>query len=33
MTEGNAFAQLVGQIFDFVINAVNGLLLMSVLVA
>ncbi len=33
VTEGNAFARLVGTIFDFVINAVNGLLMMSVLVA
>ena len=33
VTEGNALAQVVGQIFDFVINAVDGLLLMSVLVA
>jgi putative ABC transport system permease protein len=30
---GNALGQLVGQVFDFLINAVNGLLLMSVLVA
>ena len=33
VTEGNAFAKTVGSIFDFLINAVNGLLLMSVLVA
>jgi putative ABC transport system permease protein len=33
LTEGNALGRLVGQIFDFVINAVNGLLLMSVVVA
>jgi len=33
VTEGNALAQVVGTIFDFVINAVDGLLLMSVLVA
>jgi putative ABC transport system permease protein len=30
---GNAIGQLFGQVFDFLINAVNGLLLMSVLVA
>jgi putative ABC transport system permease protein len=30
---GSALSQLVGQIFDFMINAVNGLLLMSVIVA
>ena len=30
---GNVFSVLVGQIFDFMINAVNGLLLMSVVVA
>jgi putative ABC transport system permease protein len=33
LTAGNEFSQLVGQIFDFMINAVNGLLLMSVVVA
>ena len=31
--EGNALGQLIGGIFDFLINAVNGLLLMSVVVA
>jgi putative ABC transport system permease protein len=31
--EGNAIGQLVGTIFDFVIDAVDGLLLMSVIVA
>ncbi len=30
---GNSLAQIVGSIFDFMINAVNGLLLMSVIVA
>ncbi|MBJ7455510.1 MAG: FtsX-like permease family protein [Thermoleophilia bacterium] len=33
LTEGNALGRLVGQIFDFVINAVNGLLMMSVIIA
>lgn len=33
VTEGNFVAQLVGSIFDFVIQAVNGLLLMSVVIA
>ena len=31
--EGNAIGQLIGAIFDFIIKAVNGLLLMSVIVA
>jgi putative ABC transport system permease protein len=30
---GNSIAQIVGSIFDFMINAVNGLLMMSVIVA
>jgi putative ABC transport system permease protein len=30
---GNAIGQLIGSIFDFLINAVNGLLLMSVVIA
>ena len=33
LTAGNAISRLVGQIFDFLINAINGLLLMSVVVA
>jgi putative ABC transport system permease protein len=33
VTEGNAIGQLIGGLFDFIIQAVNGLLLMSVLVA
>ena len=33
VTEGNVFGQLVGSIFDFLITAVNGLLLMSVVIA
>lgn len=33
VSEGNAIGQLIGAVFDFVINAVNGLLLMSVAVA
>ncbi len=33
LTIGNSIGKLVGSIFDFLINAVNGLLLMSVLVA
>jgi putative ABC transport system permease protein len=33
LTEGNALGRLVGSIFDFLINAVNGLLLMSVVIA
>jgi len=33
VTEGNAIGRLIGGVFDFLINAVNGLLLMSVLVA
>ena len=33
VTEGNALGQIVGSIFDFMINAVNGLLVMSVIVA
>jgi putative ABC transport system permease protein len=33
LTQGNAFGRIIGQIFDFLINAVNGLLLMSVVVA
>lgn len=32
-TEGNALGRLIGQVFDFMIKAVNGLLMMSVLVA
>jgi putative ABC transport system permease protein len=32
-TEGNFLGSLVGQVFDFVINAVNGLLLMSIAIA
>jgi putative ABC transport system permease protein len=32
-TEGNFIGRLVGGIFDFVINAVNGLLLMSIAIA
>ena len=33
LTAGNSISQLVGQIFDFLISAVNGLLMMSVIVA
>ena len=33
MTQGNALGQLIGSIFDFMIKAVTGLLLMSVLIA
>ena len=33
LTQGNAIGQLVGQVFEFLIEAVNGLLLMSVVVA
>ena len=33
VTQGNTLGELVGQVFDFLINAVNGLLLMSVVVA
>lgn len=33
LTAGNEFSQAAGQIFDFIISAVNGLLLMSVVVA
>jgi putative ABC transport system permease protein len=33
LTAGNAISQIVGQIFDFMISAVNGLLMMSVIVA
>jgi putative ABC transport system permease protein len=33
VTEGNALAQLVGSVFDFIIKAVDGLLLMSVVIA
>ncbi|MGE0027281.1 MAG: ABC transporter permease [Thermoleophilia bacterium] len=33
VTEGNAIGRLIGSAFDFLINAVNGLLLMSVVVA
>jgi putative ABC transport system permease protein len=33
LTKGSSFGELIGQIFDFLINAVNGLLLMSVAVA
>ena len=33
VTQGNALGRVIGQIFDFLINAVNGLLLMSVVVA
>jgi putative ABC transport system permease protein len=33
VTEGNAIGALIGGVFDFLINAVNGLLLMSVVVA
>lgn len=33
LTQGNAVGKLIGTVFDFLINAVNGLLLMSVVVA
>jgi putative ABC transport system permease protein len=33
VTAGNALAEVIGSVFDFLINAVNGLLLMSVVVA
>jgi putative ABC transport system permease protein len=33
VTEGNAIGRLIGSVFDFLINAVNGLLLMSVVIA
>lgn len=33
LSAGNEISQVIGQIFDFLINAVNGLLLMSVVVA
>ena len=33
LTEGNAFGRLVGGIFDFLIDAVNGLLAMSIVIA
>jgi putative ABC transport system permease protein len=33
VTEGNAIGKLVGSIFDFLINAVDGLLVMSVIIA
>ena len=33
VTQGNALGQLIGSIFDFIIKAVTGLLLMSVLIA
>ncbi len=33
ITEGNAIGRLIGSVFDFLINAVNGLLLMSVVIA
>ena len=33
ITAGSAIGQQIGSIFDFLINAVNGLLLMSVIVA
>jgi putative ABC transport system permease protein len=33
LTQGNALGRLIGSVFDFLINAVNGLLLMSVIVA
>ncbi len=33
LTQGNAVGKLIGTVFDFLINAVNGLLLMSVIVA
>lgn len=33
VTPGNAIGQVVGSIFDFMINAINGLLLMSVVIA
>jgi len=33
LTEGNALGRLVGSVFDFMINAVDGLLMMSVIVA
>lgn len=33
VTAGNALGRLIGSVFDFMINAVNGLLLMSVIVA
>lgn len=33
MTEGNALGRLIGSVFDFLIKAVDGLLLMSVVIA
>ncbi len=33
LTEGNAIGRLIGGLFDFLINAVNGLLAMSVIIA
>ena len=33
VVEGNAIGRLIGSVFDFLINAVNGLLLMSVVIA
>jgi putative ABC transport system permease protein len=33
LSEGNALGRLLGSLFDFVINAVNGLLAMSVIIA
>ena len=33
LTEGNTLGRLIGSVFDFLINAVNGLLMMSVIVA
>jgi putative ABC transport system permease protein len=33
VTEGNAVGRLVGSVFDFIIKAVDGLLLMSVIIA
>lgn len=33
VTPGNAIGQLIGTVFDFLINAINGLLLMSVVIA
>ena len=33
VVEGNFFGQIIGSIFDFMINAVNGLLGMSIVIA
>jgi putative ABC transport system permease protein len=33
VTEGNEIGRLIGSVFDFLINAVNGLLLMSIVIA